>query len=138
MRQTAMQELISELEELKKIHDVACSTWQGKITALANRNPFGDSVELTQHEIDEMFKAADSKQKIVLEEVFGKQNVEINLISESLEHTVDGIPVFGVASSLVSDALIGLPRDKGDKNKFFLNPKYKWELVGTRLIITRK
>lgn len=122
--------------ELKKIHDVACPTWQSKITALANRNPWGDDIELSQEEVDRMFRAASASQTQVLEEVFGKQNEEIDLFSEDINHNVHGIPVFGGASLGTADALIELPDAKS--NAFYLNPNYNWELKRNRLIVTRK
>jgi hypothetical protein len=124
--------------ELKKIHDVACSTWQGKITALAKRNPWGDDIELSQGEVDDMFAAATSGQKVVLEEVFGKQNKEIDLVSMDINHFVDGLPVFGGANLHRQGSLIELPRHFDDKNVFFLNQNYNWELKGNRLIVTIK
>lgn len=125
--------------ELKKIHDVACSTWQGKITALASRNPWGDDIELSEGEVDDMFAAATSGQKVVLEEVFGKQNKEIDLASEDINHIVDGLPVFGGSSAHQDDVLISLPsKYNTNKNRLFLNRNYNWELKGNRLIVTRK
>jgi len=50
-------------ENLKKIHDVACTTWKSKLEAYANRKPFDCEVELTGEEIEEMFAASDSNQK---------------------------------------------------------------------------
>jgi hypothetical protein len=122
--------------ELKKIHDVACSTWQGKITALASRNPWGDDIELSQEEVDGMFRAASASQTQVLDQVFGKQDKEIDLFSEDINHNVHGIPVFGGASLGTADALIGLPDIKS--NAFYLNPNYNWEMFGNKLIVRRK
>lgn len=124
--------------ELEKIHNVACSTWRGKIKEMANRNAFGDSVDLTQEEIDIMFRAATPPQAEVLEGVFGKQNKEIDLLSEDINHIVDGLPVFGGSNLSTSSALIGLPKWENGKNKFYLNPNYNWELEDGRLIVTRK
>jgi hypothetical protein len=123
--------------ELEKIHNVACSTWQVKIKEMANRNPFGDSVELTQEEIDIMFRASSVSQTEVLEEVFGKQNKEINLFSRDVNHIVDGLPVFGGSLLSSTDALISLPLMDSDGNRFYLNPNYKWELKEYALIVTR-
>jgi hypothetical protein len=53
-------------ENLKKIHDVACPTWQKKLQVYATRNPFGNEIELTSEEVDEMFNASDAKQKSIL------------------------------------------------------------------------
>lgn len=124
--------------DLKKIYDVACSTWQGKIEKLANRNAFGDTVELTQSEVDEMFKAANSTQTRVLEEVFGKQLKELDFYSDTIHFEVDGLPVFGTSDMNQSDAFIGLPRYEGTKHTFFLNSNYKWELNGFQLTVKRK
>lgn len=63
---------------LEKIHAVACDTWKRKIIELANRNPFGNEVELTQKEVDEMFKAATSSQRPVLVNIFGEPKKEID------------------------------------------------------------
>ena len=60
-------------KELGKIYEVACTTWKAKIQDLTLRNPFGTDIELSQAEIDEMFKAATESQTPVLESIFGKQ-----------------------------------------------------------------
>ncbi len=124
--------------DLKKIYDVACLTWQGKIEKLATRNPFGDDVELTQSEIDEMFKAADSSQTKVLEEVFGKQQKGLDFRSDDINLKVDGIPVFSGKNTPSREAFIGLPYDADKKDSFYLNPNYNWTLKNNKLTITRK
>lgn len=124
--------------ELEKIHNVACSTWQVKIKEMANRNAFGDSVELTQEEVDIMFRASTKSQREVLEQVFGKRNKEIDLFSRDINHIVDGLPVFGCSLLASTDSLIGLPLSDSSGNVFYLNPNYNWELKDTTLIITRK
>jgi len=53
-------------EGLKEIHNIACKEWQQKIIDYANRNPFGDTVELTDKEVIQMYKAATTEQKVVL------------------------------------------------------------------------
>lgn len=124
--------------DLKKIYDVACSTWQGKIEKLANRNAFGDTVELTQSEIDEMFKAADSSQTRVLEEVFGKQLKELDFRSDDINLKVDGLPVFGGKNVPSREAFIGLPYEENMKSSFYLNPNYNWTLKNNKLTVTKK
>ncbi len=123
--------------DLKKIYDVACLTWQGKIEKLAARNTFGDDVELTQSEIDEMFKAADSSQTKVLEEVFGKQQKGLDFRSDTIDFEIDGLPVFGGKNVPSREAFIGLPYDADKKDTFYLNPYYNWTLKGNRLTVTR-
>jgi hypothetical protein len=124
--------------DLKKIYDVACLTWQGKIEKLATRNPFGDDVELTQSEIDEMFKAADSPQTKILEEVFGKQQKGLDFRSDTIDFEIDGLPVFGGKHVPSREAFIGLPYDADKKDSFYLNPYYNWTLKGNRLTVTKK
>ena len=60
-------------DQLKEIHDIACSEWQGKITKIAQDQPFGDIV-LGDGAINQMFLAATQSQLPVLERIFGKQN----------------------------------------------------------------
>jgi hypothetical protein len=47
---------------LKEIHGVACSYWKGKLQGMGIRNPFENYVDLTQEEVDEMFKACTKEQ----------------------------------------------------------------------------
>ncbi len=59
--------------EFKKVHDVACDTWKKKCKEYASKDPFSDTIEFTEAQIEEMFNAARADQKPVLEEVFGKR-----------------------------------------------------------------
>jgi hypothetical protein len=60
--------------ELLEIHKIACNSWKAKIkTNYFSRITLDQTVGFTQDEIDEMFKAATSEQKPVLEKIFGKQ-----------------------------------------------------------------
>jgi len=70
--------IIVTKKELGKIYEVACATWKAKIQDLTLRSPFGADIELSQTEIDEMFKAATESQTPVLESIFGKQREEID------------------------------------------------------------
>ena len=63
--------------DLKKIHEIACTSWQSKIWGIAERDVFSDTVELKQSEIDDMFKAATVSQRPVLVDIFGEQKKEI-------------------------------------------------------------
>jgi hypothetical protein len=64
--------------DLGKIHNVACSTWKSKLETYAQRNPFGDSIELSDSEIDEMFAAATSSQTPVLVSILGERREKID------------------------------------------------------------
>ena len=47
---------------LKLIHDIACSSWQTKLESKAKENPWSDSVEFTEEEVKEIFKASTPAQ----------------------------------------------------------------------------
>jgi hypothetical protein len=68
---TEMKTYNIKISDLKKIHDVACLTWKTKIKSLIT-DPFAESIELSQSQVDEMFKAATTDQRPVLVEVFGE------------------------------------------------------------------
>jgi len=63
------------IEDMMKIHNVACPFWKELILDRYIRrvNPRDGMIEVTEKEIDEMFNAATPAQVPVLEEVFGKQ-----------------------------------------------------------------
>ena len=67
------------IEDMMKIHNVACSTWKTIILEeyIRKVNPHDGMIEVTEKEIDKMFNAATPAQVPVLEEVFGKQKKEI-------------------------------------------------------------
>jgi hypothetical protein len=125
--------------ELEQIHGVACGDWKTRIAELTLRNPFGDGIELTQTEVDEMFAAATESQRPVLVAVFGEPNTEIDLSNAEF----DGLLLFeraGTASSTMISVRLG-----GEmKNKaFYLNSKFTWEIKEdargeTCLVPTRK
>jgi hypothetical protein len=64
--------------DLGKIHKVACDTWKSKLEKYAQRNPFGDSIELSDSEIDEMFAATTTSQIPVLVSILGERREKID------------------------------------------------------------
>lgn len=128
-------------EQLHSIHKIACTEWQTKIHRIAENFPFSNEIELTQKQVDEMFKAATANQIPTLEAIFGARPKDINLKSQSLGARVDGINIFGSSLTDRSDALIGLPRDGSSGfNVFYLNRDYKWTYDPSTetLIVNRK
>jgi hypothetical protein len=85
-----------------------------------------------------MFKAADSSQTKVLEEVFGKQQKGLDFRSDTIDFEIDGLPVFGGKNVPSREAFIGLPYGTDMKSTFYLNPNYNWTLKNNKLTITRK
>lgn len=57
-------------ENLKEIHNVACSSWKTKLENYAKRNPFDNEIYFTQEEINEMIQASDAAQVKVLKKFF--------------------------------------------------------------------
>jgi len=83
-------------ENLKKIHDVACSTWKEKLEGYAKReafrNPFGNEVELTSDEVNEMFDASDEKQTKVLNKFLKSDNGVMGIVT-SYETACDSLGI---------------------------------------------
>lgn len=128
-------------EQLQEIYDVACSEWKETILKYSRRNPFGNTIEFIQEEVDTMFKAATLDQTPVLENIFGKQTREIDLSGG----TVDGLELFirgersTITNALMCVRLFGEYRNKA----FILNAEYNWDLVNDTsgnlcLVPTRK
>ncbi len=112
--------------DLGKIHNIACSTWKTKLEKLGSRNPFSGTIELTQSEVDEMFKAATPDQRPTLVNIFGEQSKYLDLSKEGV-------------SCFISLRIGGKYENKG----FYLNDSYNWEIVEDNygvlvLIPTRK
>jgi len=105
--------------DLGNIYDIACNTWKIKLEKLALRNPFSGTIELTQSEVDEMFKAATSDQRPVLVNIFGEQSNSVDLTElDHIKYEIND-------NTLLAVRLAGEYRDKG----FYLNGEYNWEIV---------
>lgn len=128
-----------ERKQLQVIYDIACSDWKVKIEGIAKGQPFGDEIELTESQVDEMFKAATLTQLPVLVYIFGKQSKELDFRVD-IDTIIDDLKIFGDVQTPNDQAFIVLPHIgiEVDKNKFYLNPNYNWELVDDELIVTRK
>jgi hypothetical protein len=111
--------------QLKEIHEVACDSWKSKIQTYTLRNPFGNTFEFTQAEVNEMFKAATTNQKPVLEGIFGKQTREIDL---STGH-VDGKVLFDTNRNLLSALMCVRTGGTYGNKAFILDETYNWDLV---------
>ena len=115
--------------DLGKIHNIACNTWKTKLEKLGSRNPFSGTIELTQSEVDEMFKAATSDQRPTLVNIFGEQSNSVDLTGFK----------FDDCSSMLAVRGFGEYENKG----FYLDDTFNWEIVKDNygklvLIPTRK
>jgi len=111
--------------QLKEIHDISCVSWKSKIQTYTLRNPFGNTFEFTQEEVDTMFKAATLDQTPVLEGIFGKQTREIDLS----KGTVDGNVLFDTTRNLTNALMCVRAGGKYENKAFILSDVYNWELV---------
>jgi hypothetical protein len=134
-----MKNITVKKSELEQIHSVACSTWKSKIAELTLRNPFGELIELTQTEVNEMFAAATAGQTAVLVSVFGKPTNAVDLSNDE----VDGLGMYR-RNGHEDNTLIAV-RSRGEyaDKAFYLNSKFNWEIVKDReglmcLVPTRK
>lgn len=111
--------------QLKEIHDISCVSWKSKIQTYTLRNPFGNTFEFTQAEVNEMFKAATTRQKPFLEDIFGKQLEDIDLS----KGTVDGNVLFDTTRNLTNALMCVRAGGKYENKAFILSDVYNWELV---------
>ena len=105
---------------LKEIHSVACSSWKLALETSGLRNPLEDYVELTQEEVDKMFRACTKEQ--------------LPIVSKYLKHD-DGIvdvTKFTLSGKGFCDDNFYIIRDRewGEykKQSFLLSERYDWEI----------
>jgi hypothetical protein len=123
LKQNNMKTNTISRTDLGEIYDIACNTWKTKLEKLALRNPFSDTIELTQSELDEMFKAATLDQRPVLVNIFGEQSNSVDLTDlDDIKYEIND-------NTLLAVRVAGEYRDKG----FYLNGKYNWEIVKDNL-----
>jgi hypothetical protein len=60
---------------LKELHSIACDAWKKKLIAIANREPFNDSIEISKDEIIEIFKASSESQLKVVKKYFTEYTI---------------------------------------------------------------
>jgi len=105
---------------LKEIHGVACSNWKDVLEQYGGRNPLEDYIELSQKEIDEMFKACTPEQ--------------LPIVSKYLKQDDGSVDVtkFTVSEKGFCDDNFYIIRDREQgeyKSKsFLLSEKYNWKI----------
>jgi hypothetical protein len=74
--------------ELKKIYEVACKDWKSKIEKFTQRNAFGEDIEFSEKEIQEMVSACNSEQLPIVKEVFNivESFEQINSLEEACKY----------------------------------------------------
>lgn len=77
-------------KELQEIHEIACPDWKKKISNFTLRNPFGDEIEFSAKEIEEMIKASTAEQLPRVKRIF-----EVIENHESIKTVEDAITYLG-------------------------------------------
>jgi hypothetical protein len=106
---------------LKEIHSVACSNWKGILEGYGTRNPLEDYIELTEIEVDNMFKACTKDQLPIVSKYLKQDDGSIDLFTE---FNIDGIGFYKDTEYILRIRNIG---QYGEKS-FLLNNKFDWEI----------
>ena len=113
-------------ENLKKIYDVACPSWQAKLEGYAKREPFSSEVELTSAEVNEMFEASDDKQSKVLVKYLSKPKT----ILDEIMSFEDACAKLGITDS---DNEINILKSLSTPNRDKLIAMYRLEIIAKAL-----
>lgn len=103
---------------LKEIHSVACSNWKGKLEGMGIRNPLENYIELTQEEVDAMFRDATSSQLPIVSKYLKQCNIQ-DIIKD-----IDDIQLQTVSKGLVKVRVGG----EFDYKSFTLHKDYDWKI----------
>ena len=103
---------------LKEIHSVACSAWKMNLERYGARNPLEDYIELTQEEVDTIFKACTKEQ--------------LPIVSKYLKQDDGSVDVTKVTGGFIDPNGYGFIsqryRCKYANKSFWLNDEYNWEI----------
>lgn len=74
--------------ELQEIHKIACPDWAKKIANFTLRNPFGDTIEFSAKEINEMIKASTAEQLPTVKRIFEivETHESIKTVEDACKH----------------------------------------------------
>lgn len=74
---------------LKEIHSVACPNWQVTLETFGRRYPLEDYIELTQEEVDKMFKACTKEQLPIVSKYLKQDDGSVDLSKIACEVYLD-------------------------------------------------
>lgn len=97
-------------KDLRRIYEIACQEWKSKIKEYGSKDPFSDTIEFTEKQVQEMLKASTAEQLPTVKEIF-------NIIEtyESIKTLEDACKALGEKDSEVKtlrvlQAVVGLDR----------------------------
>lgn len=72
--------------ELKDIHTIACSDWKSKIEKYASKNPFSETIEFTEKQVEEMISASTAEQLPIVKKIFDIKDItaEIQTVEDAI------------------------------------------------------
>lgn len=125
--ETSMEAQKLSREGLKEIHSVACPAWKEVLEHYGSRNPLENYIELTQNEVNKMFKACTQEQLPIVSKYLKQDDGSVDVTKCVVKNK--GI--------LTEDELFYMIRDRefGEyKNKsFLLSPQHDWEIKEDKL-----
>ena len=118
-KETVMKTQKLSRQGLKEIHEVACGNWKTVLGSYGFRNPFEDYVELTHDEVNEMFKACDTKQRTIVSRYL---TVKAPKDFESIIKNIGPVRLHDLTQGLISTRVGG----KHEYKAFVLDKKFDW------------
>ena len=104
---------------LKEIHSVACTDWKSKLERYGARNPLEDYIELTQEEVNAMFKACFKEQLPIVSKYLKKDDGSVDL--SRVVYDEGGVLLDNVY-------IIKHKAEPSTKDSFWLNERYNWNI----------
>lgn len=118
IKETNMSKQKLSRQGLKEIHSVACSNWKGKLEGMGIRNPLEDYIELTQEEVDAMFKACTKEQLSIVSKYLKQDDGSVDI-------TKFNGKIFGEdGRAVIEKRFFGEYANKS----LFLGGGYNWEI----------
>ena len=132
-KETNMETQKLSRKGLKEIHSVACPTWKKTLEQMGSRNPLEDYIEISQDDVDRMFKACTKEQLPIVSKYLKQDDGSVDLTEIKFSKS---------GAFLNSKYLIRQDEYERDKKSFWLNDDFNWEIKIveglSRLFPTRK
>lgn len=109
-------------KQYKELYDICCGTWKVRIQNWSKDSQFETNISFTDEQINEMFAAADTKQKELLHDLFPNRTKSVSLRSIDYYKFQDICSVDGNNLIEIREC------EEYAYESFYLNPEYNWEL----------
>jgi len=105
---------------LKEIHSIACTAWKSTLEEWGNTNPLEDYIELTQEQVNNMFKACTSTQLAIVSKYLKEDDGSIDL--KAYQTTEQGF--YKGNAYILRSRIVG----KYEGKSFYLDKHFNWEI----------